>query len=343
MSKILAIQTDHKEMPYGRVHQSYSDHWKRLAAHHGFECRFVNVFDQDIIAQCSEANGFLWRPSPDPEHTAIAKRLIPTLEHTKGIPTYPTSSEVFLMQDKSAQKYAFEAAGVPTPDTTVYYHDKDAHDFCDRTDYPMVHKLPAGFGSNDVTLVNDPAHAHRIVNAIFHSQIQSGWELQGNAFAFKKRRLRQAFSILMPNKSAPPMQREAYFQSFQPGLDSIFRVITLGSKIIANRVMNRPGDFRSGGQSHASWDPSAIPEPVILTAHKASKTLNLQVAAYDIAVSDGKPLVLEVNFSFQAWPFAHAPGHWTAGKGDNLTWKAEVFSPEEEIFHLFTKKAGLLT
>lgn len=342
MPRLIAIQPDHKEMPYGKVHQSFSDCWTNLAAHHGFEVRLVNVFDQDIIQQCSDADGFLWRLSPDPEQTALVKRLIPALALTKGIPTYPSSSEAPLIQDKVAQKYAFEAGGIPTPTSNVFFYENDAHSFCDQASYPLVHKLPSGFGSNDVTLVEDPRHAHRIIKAVFRSEVHSGWELQGSSLAFRKRKIRSSLAKLFLNPKTFSFQREAYFQDFQAGLDSVFRVITLGPKIVAKQMMNRPNDFRSGGQECTDWDPSKIPDEVVVTAHQASLSLNLEAAAYDILFLNGKAQIIEVNFSFPAWPFSNAPGHWVVSDNGNLTWKAETLSPESEIFYLFAKRAGLL-
>ncbi len=80
----------------------------------------------------------MWRFDYVPPSLTFAKRLLPAIEQGLQIPVFPSWKSAWHFEDKIGQHYLLAAAGIPMPQTWVFWHLDDALEFCRQADYPVV-------------------------------------------------------------------------------------------------------------------------------------------------------------------------------------------------------------
>ena len=118
MGLCIAIHPDEVVHPNGEV-QSFSRRWAELAAQEGVDVRTVCAFEPAVYHQLAGCDGFMWRFGYDPISLDAAKRVLAAAEHGMKIPVFPSWKTAWHFEDKVAQAYLLEAAGIPTPRTWV--------------------------------------------------------------------------------------------------------------------------------------------------------------------------------------------------------------------------------
>src|SRR5699024_5860 len=135
--------------------QSYSTRWMELAPRYGVKAVPVDVFAADAIAQIASCDAFMWRFLPSAFPRLYAKRLLHAVAHGLGRPAFPSCNMFWHAEDRVAQNYLLQAAGIPTPLTYVLWNREAAEAFCDSAAYPFVIKLATGYKAVNVRLVRD--------------------------------------------------------------------------------------------------------------------------------------------------------------------------------------------
>lgn len=335
---LIAIQPDNQLLMSGRT-QSFSSRWIERAASAGVSTRTVDVYTRELADQLRGCQGFMWWFAHLPEIRQIGKRVLPAIEHGCRIPTFPGWSTIWHFDDKIAQKYLLDAAGVPMPPTWVFWDRKRALEFARTVSYPIVLKLAGGIVSENVRMVRSEEEARFWIEQLFGPGLTqlAGWPPPGFKVRWR-RRAGRALRVLQ-GRDAPPVSRRielqrgyVLFQQFQPGNQYDTRVTVIGDRAFAFRRFNRPDDFRASGSGRIDWDPDAINRCAVDLAIRTARALRAQSLAVDVLnAPDGSLVINEISYYYEGWAVEACPGHWSA----DGRWHAGPVAPEDAIFDDF--------
>ena len=345
MPYTVAIQPDQLTQKNGEK-QSFSSRWAARAAETGVNVRTVDVYAPDFFAQLAGCDGFMWRFGYSPNPRLLAKRLLPAIEHGLGIPVFPSFETAWHFEDKIAQSYLMQAAGVPTPGTWVFWDRMSALDFCRSAKYPLVLKLSFGYQSGNVRLLESFDDASYWIERLFGPGV-TGLRPQATKWRDALQRGRGALRRL---SDAPPFEdldycelQHGYFyvQEFLPGNEYDIRVTVIGNRAFAFRRFNRPGDFRASGSGRIDWDTRPIDEESIRLAFRVARRLHTQSLGVDLLQHGGRKVLTEISYTYASWAVRDCPGHWALqGDADTapLSWVEGRLHPEDAIFDDFVAR-----
>ena len=325
---LIALHSD--ETPDGPSAPRWAETLERL----GHAVRWVDVRRADIIAQVRDCDGFMWRPSQRHGQAEHARKLLPVLEHELGLAVYPDQPTGWHFDDKIAQAYLFEALGIPSPQTWVFYDRAAAEEFAATATYPLVLKLAAGAAGENVALVKSLAAARTWIDRLFGPGLldfSARWIRRATGRLW----LRNMWTALQGRTPPPPRSRWSIhknyvlFQEFVPGNDGDLRVSVIGNRAFAFRRGNRPGDFRASGAGRVDWDPAGIPLDAVNCALDWTRTLQAQSVAYDMLRSVNGWVTVEISYAFVSHAVHQCPGHWERGADGTLRWIGGQMWPEE--------------
>ncbi len=285
---IVAIQPDDYTAP-GKPPQSdaASPRWARFLQDAGCDVRWVDVRRADILDQLKGCQGFMWRWSHSRGMGRIARRLLPVVERELNLAVYPDQNTCWHYDDKIAQSYLLEAAGLPTPKTWIWFDEPLALEWAERAVYPVVLKLASGAGSTNVRLMPDAREAQEWIRLLFSRRVtsldgrqttESG--LQRRARAAARILLRGTYPVFVDN-GMEPQSGYVLFQEFLPDNRYDTRVTLIGRRAFAFRRFNRDHDFRASGSGKIDWNPLEIDEGFIRCGFKITSRLDLQSCAID--------------------------------------------------------------
>lgn len=340
---MIAIQPDNQRLTSGR-HQSFSDRWVELAREAGHEVRLVNALSPSFFDQLDGCDGFMWWFAHLPFPRNFAKRLLPAIEHGLGIPVFPDWRTIWHFDDKIAQSYLLQAAGIPIPQTWVFWRLDEARAFCRNATYPLVIKLASGIVSENVRLLRSPGEAEYWICRLFGPGLVS----LERPRAFRPRtgleRLRGAARLLLtgrlpdPGRFADVQKGYLLVQGFIPGNEFDLRVTVFGDRAFGFRRFNRPNDFRASGSGRIDWDPSPIETDAVRLAFRVAQVLKTQEIAVDVLRRGGEHVIGEISYYYEGWAIHACPGHWRLfGDWDTgeLRWMQGQVLPEDAIWENF--------
>ena len=345
----IAVHADDQLLTSGR-RQSFSDRWAQLLRDAGHECRLVDATRPDFFERLEGCDGFMWWYAhlPFPRH--FARRVVAAVEHGMGIPVFPTWKTVWHFDDKVGQDYLLRAAGLPTPQTRVFWYRRAAVEYCRAAAYPLVFKLAGGITSENVLLLRDFGEAEYWINRMFGEGLITLNKPAVHGFGDVIQRLRDAARLMV--KGLPPRgslrndpQRGYFFaQEFLAGNEYDTRVTVIGDRAFAFRRFNRPNDFRASGSGRIDFDPARIDPGMVRLAFRAQRALGSQSLAIDGMYRNaagsprGERLICEISYYYEGWALAACPGHWRLrGEPDSgrLDWVEGSLGPEDAILEDF--------
>ena len=280
----------------------------------------------------------MWRWAHFSGMGRIARRLLPVIERELKLSVYPDQSTCWHYDDKIAQAYLLEAAGINIPKTWVWFDQDAALEWATTAAYPMVLKLAAGAGSTNVRMIDNVDEACKWIRVLFSRRVTSLNPMQV-AESGLQRRVRAAARILV--KGTYPVYADngieaqsgyVLFQEFLPGNAFDTRVTIIGNRAFAFRRFNRDNDFRASGSGKIDFDPLQIDEGFVRCAFKTATALATQSCAIDGLYRNGRPSVGEISYTYISQAVFRCPGHWIL-EGDSATgalkWIDTQMWPEE--------------
>lgn len=344
----IAIQPDRIRHKNGEL-QSFSERWAELATQAGVEVRRVDAFAPDLFDQLAGCDGFMWRFGYTSLPRLFARRLLPAIEHGLGIPVFPSWKTAWHFEDKVAQHYLLQAAGIPTPRTWVFWRRDDALAFSRGAQYPLVLKLTSGFQSGNVRLLHGAKEAEYWIDRLFGPGIVSLAPPPGPRTRRLLRQTRAAVRMLFGRMPRVVNWRDElhhgyfYAQEFLAGNEFDTRVAVIGKRAFAFRRFNRPGDFRASGSGQFDWNPVPIDPAFVRLAFRISQQLQMQSVAIDGLRRGEEPVIGEISYSYASWTLRDCPGHWELN-GDpdmgQLNWVEGQMRPEDAIWEDFLAEIG---
>ncbi|WP_271406751.1 ATP-grasp domain-containing protein [Tenacibaculum soleae] len=120
------------------------------------------------IKENLDCDGYLVRPSHDfQEHNDVYMERLYFLNTTMNKKIYPSYNELKLYENKRNMATWLEIYHVPHPETTVFLDKKEALNFIDKTEYPIVFKSNTGAGATGVEIIKNKGKATKIIKNIF--------------------------------------------------------------------------------------------------------------------------------------------------------------------------------
>lgn len=340
----LAIQPDRQLLMSGR-YQSFSTRWVERGAQAGVATKLLNVYEGELLSQLRGCDGFLWWFAHLPATRRAGCRIVLAVGHGLGIPTFPNYQTVWHFDDKVAQKYLLDAAGLPTPRTWVFWTRDQALAFSRTGSYPLVMKLAGGIASENVGRVSDAVEAEYWIHQLFTTGLSAlhGWPRRPPRLKRARKRLAAAVRVLRGREAYPVGDRTelqrgcVLFQEFLPGNDFDTRVTVIGDRAFAFRRFNRSGDFRASGSGKIDWDPASINPGAVRLAFEAARRLGTQSLAVDVLKGgDGTLVLSEISYYYEGWAVGACPGHWRP----DGTWRMGAVDPEDAILDDFLLTLG---
>jgi hypothetical protein len=337
----IAIQPDDSLLGSGK-RQSFSKRWIEVVQDKGHIAHLVDAYSPAFFAQLEGCHAFMWWFPQMPGRGNWAKRLMLALDHALDIPLFPNRQSVWHFDDKIAQTYLLQAAGIPSPRTWVFWHKKDALSFCRTAQYPLVIKLAAGVMSRNVNLLHNVSEAEYWINRLFGAGLFS----MEHPLNLARKRIRDSFRLLAKGLPPRPARRAdlqtnyLLVQEFLPGNDFDTRVVVIGNRAFGFRRWNRPGDFRASGSGRLDRDPEQVEPDALRLAFRAARTLRTQSLSVDVLRRDGEPLLSEISYYYERFGAAGCPGHWELRGSDKLEWVEGQMAPEDAIIEDFLQLVG---
>jgi hypothetical protein len=345
----IAIQPDDQLLTSGR-RQSFSRRAAEVLAELGHEAVAVDVRAPDFYAQVAACDGFMWWFAHLPNPRRLGQRVVQSVEHALGVPVFPSWKTIWHFDDKVAQHYLLAAAGIPTPRTWVLWTRAEALEFVRGATYPLVLKLAGGIISENVGLVRSADEAEQWTERLFGPGLTAlvptmrlgRWNLRA--------RVREATRLLLTGD--PPRQGDRsevqrdylYVQEFLAGNDGDTRVVVVGDRAWAVRRYNRPNDFRASGSGLVDTNPEHVSLECVRLAFRVARSLDMQSCGVDCLRKDGRAVIGEISYYYEAWIVPECPGHWEL-RGDaetgELVWIAGSMRAEDAIVIDFVESVRL--
>ena len=345
MPYTIAVEPDRVVHKNGEV-QSFSARWAELAKDAGVTVRQTDVHSPHFFQQLDGCDGFMWRFDFFPQTIDVAKKLLPAVEHGLRLPVFPAWPSMWHFEDKVAQHYLLQAAGIPSPRTWVFFRKSDALEFCRTTTYPLVMKLALGIKSNNVRMLRTPDEAAFWVGQMFgpgRTSVEGVDSRLKLALRNQKRAITSALGRPPPPLPFGLQHGYFYVQEFLPDNTHDTRITVIGDRAFGFRRMNRPGDFRASGSGLIDWDPARIDLPTVRLAFRIARHLNTQSIAIDGLRRGEQRVVGEISYTYASWAVRDCPGHWVLD-GDpetgRLQWVEGQVRPEDAIFQDFLSLLG---
>ena len=328
-----------------------SPRWAELLERAGHEVRWVNVYLADILDQLQGCQGFMWRWGHVAGMYRIARRLLPVVEKELGLAVYPDQNTCWHYDDKIAERYLLEAAGIPIPRTWIWFDAAAAAEWARSAEYPLVLKLHAGAGSTNVRLVHSCREAEAWVRRLFDRGVYDLTDNHGKPRIRNwQQTLRAAAKTVLRGEPwrDPSALRElhrgyALFQEFLPNNDFDTRVTVIGNRAFGFRRFNRPNDFRASGSGNIDMDPGKVDLATVRLAFLCAQRLKTQSVAIDGLRRGDDRLIGEISYTYVSWVVHDCPGHWIlegSPESGDLVWRDGPVWPEEAQIADFLPRLG---
>lgn len=320
---------------------TFSNKWIEYCEVNSIEYKIVDCFDYQIIQQLQDCSALMWHwLHYDYKAKLFVKQLITSLEYRADFKVFPDFRTCWHYDDKVGQKYLLESIDAPYIPTFIFYTQKSAIEWIEKTNFPKIFKTRNGAGSQNVLKIGNKKKAKRVVKKAFSKGIpsysklsaikESYWKLKSD-YSFKSvlRVLKYLIKSVLPRRFQPEYVYEknyVYFQEFIPENTFDIRIIVIGDKAFGIKRLTRDGDFRASGSGKTIYNKQEIPEILIKKTFDLNEKLNCNVLAVDwiIDLKNNEYLLVEISYSFRSSSYFDCPGYWDS----NLNWYNGKFTPE---------------
>jgi glutathione synthase/RimK-type ligase-like ATP-grasp enzyme len=331
----IAIHDDYVIQPDG-VKQSFSKVWMTRAKERGITVISVDHTTPDFFQKVSQADAFMWRFGYSISQQTIAKRIIRSISHGLNLQVYPSNDMCWHFEDKIAQLYLLQTAGIPIAETQIFWSEKAIIEHVEQLKFPLVCKLASGIRSENVCKLNNIKEVLDISKKMFSFGMDT--LLAPKNFLIKRLgKFGVPLKLLLGRTQLADIQiGYMYLQEYLPDNAYDTRVNLVGDIAVACRRFNRKNDFRASGSGILDYDQSKIDQRFIALAFKIARALNLKSLALDGLYKNGEPVIAEISYTFPAWGVNVMPGYWVETETKELQYiESPGLCVEEMIFDNF--------
>jgi glutathione synthase/RimK-type ligase-like ATP-grasp enzyme len=331
----IAINPDQGRSP----EDTSAPRWKEHIERAGHAVRLVDVKRPNILEQLEGCDAFVWRFRHNANDRQIARRMLPVLQFHREILLFPDFATAWHYDDKISQAYLFEATGIPSPKSWVFFDREVALDWAKAAEYPVVFKLWGGASSANVKLVHSAEQAASVITQLFGRGTYGLDFVEQPVWRLNRHRVAAALKFLFtgtapPLSELPSTQWERHrnyvlFQRFLPENGYDTRITVIGKRAFGFRRLNRENDFRASGSGRIDYAPERIDPRFVHLAFDTAERLSLQSVAIDGLYDHARdPVTAEMTYTFASDAVHACPGHWVRETNGSLTWSDGHLWPE---------------
>jgi glutathione synthase/RimK-type ligase-like ATP-grasp enzyme len=310
----------------------YAQMFETILDYNGIDTDRLDVNELDFWGRVKELDLFIYRWSHLDDHHQIGRSIIPIVEKELGVKCFPDTTTCWHYDDKIRQYYLLKGHGFPITQSYVLYDKVAAMRWMEKAKLPVVFKLKAGAGSENVVLITSAGQGKRIIKKMFGQGIVPTFNGFGDVHnRFKKRYLNFRHFVGQKLKGKPISdywqvhKNYVFFQKFLENNAYDTRVTVIGGRAFAFRRLNRPNDFRSSGSGQVDHDAGKIDMKCVSKALDISRALNFQSMAYDSLYDDnGDVSFCEISYTYVASAVYRCPGYWD----EKLRWHEGHYWPQ---------------
>ena len=346
----MKIAIHHRKGTFSELKDSYNHRWIAYCVKNKIPYKLVDAYQNDIMQQLEDCDAFLWHfYQNSTKDFLFAKQLFFSLGAIDKV-VFPSIPMAWHFDDKVAQKYLLEGIHAPMVESFVFYDHKDALNWAENTEIPLVFKLRGGSGSQNVKLLKTKKDLRKHINKAFGNGFPQYDKLGILKDRFQKfTKGKDTFSGVIhalirlgyPTKYSKVRGRERgyiYFQKFIPNNDSDTRVIIVGSRAFGIKRKVRDNDFRASGGGTILYDKREIDLKAVAVAFDVSKKLQFDCVAFDFVFDENNnPLIVEISFGFAIEAYDPCPGYWD----EKLNWHKGTFNPQAWMLKDLIKKINM--
>ena len=346
----MKIGIHHSKGTFSELKDSYNHRWIAYCDKNKIPYKLVDAYQNDIMQQLEDCDAFLWHFYQNSSKDFLfAKQLFFSLEAIDKI-VFPSIHMVWHFDDKVAQKYLLESIHAPMVESFVFYDQKDALNWAESSETPIVFKLRGGSGSQNVKLIKTKKELRKHINKAFSHGFKQYDGLgilkdRFQKFIKGKDTLSGVFHAIIrlgyPTKYSKVRGRDRgyiYFQKFIANNDSDTRVIIVGNRAFGIKRKVRDNDFRASGSGTILYGQNEIDMKAVKAAFDVSKKLHFDCVAFDFVFDENNdPLIVEVSFGFAIEAYDPCPGYWD----EKLNWHEGTFNPQAWMLEDLIKKIAL--
>lgn len=322
------------EFPHYQIKRNET--YKRILNYNNIDFIEVHIDQSDFWEKVKKVDLFMFPWAHVDDHRQIVNSILPVLENYLSIKCFPNLDTCWHFDDKIKEYYLMNSLGYPMIESWIFWDKKNALDWAERVEYPVVFKLKNGAGSRNVVLITKKKEAIKIINKMFGRGILSSYGIPHRGKVkykdfenFLRYKADQYFLNKVRGIKPTIWQTEknyVLFQRFLPNNSFDTRVTVIGNRGFAMRRFVRNNDFRASGSGKWDLDRNNVDLRTVELAMKISRELKFQSMAYDFLYDDkGNPQVCEMSWTY---PDDLEQGYWD----ENLNWHDLQFIPS--YFHL---------
>jgi len=334
----IAIHFSNREYPF-----SYAYRWINKAKEMNIDILCTDFKQTNIIEKLDDCDGAMWHWTHFPDDKQAAPKILDAIESGLIIPVFPNRETRWHYDEKISQYYFFDAIKAPKIRSWIFWNMKEALEFAEAAEYPLIFKLSTGAGSANVLKINNKDEAFKITELMFgpgfrpytinefeekkiiyHSA--SNQQVQNDNNNLRNERMIKNIPILGFQWYYLIQKNYVYFQEFLPDNKFDIRITVIGNRAFGFIRYNRSNDFRASGSGKIDYNLNKIPLDAIKIAHRISMQNSFQSMAYDFLYDkSGKLVISEISYCFQNLAVYNCPGYWNR----ELKWCEGHFWPEE--------------
>lgn len=311
----------------GRGHSSnWALIWIEFCRSNNIFYEVVNCFSLKSIKCLEGFDLLLWHFSHYSVRDMAFSRSILVAAKSLGLRVFPDFPEFWHFDDKVAQSYCFEALGIDSPNSQVFYTYDDALTWINnKPDLPVVAKLRCGSGSQNVKMLSSREDfLHYAKNMFYGSGFSAvpsvAFKAKSNLFSVRSlgdfvSRLKRIPDFVDTLSKSRHLSREKgymYVQEFVPNEGYDLKVVVVGDKLSFIARRSRGGDFRASGGGDLFFDKELVTPAIIDLCFEATDKLGSSCMGYDVVVSkaSGRPYIIEMSYGFSFLALLSAKGYW---------------------------------
>ena len=152
-----------------------SKKWERSCKESGIDYSIIDLTVSDWYERICESKTDLFLLKP-PGETFKYKHLYDerlfVLSEVMGKSVFPSFKETFIYENKRMLSSFLKGAEIPMPETFVFYNKKEALDFAEKTQYPIVGKTGIGASGTGVRIIRSRTELKNYIGTAFGKGIK---------------------------------------------------------------------------------------------------------------------------------------------------------------------------
>jgi glutathione synthase/RimK-type ligase-like ATP-grasp enzyme len=288
------------------------------------EYEILNPYGTNIICELDKYSAIVWPVQNFVLADLLEANSILRIAEDKGLRVFPNQKTIWHFDDKIAEMYLFQSAGVSIPKSYVFYLLDDCLEWLTHAEFPIVAKIRRGAGSENVILLKTLSQAQKYAKRMF----SNGYS-PAPSIAFRTKSMLQSAvnftDIISRVKKIPqflytrkhamqlPVERGyCYFQEFIPNNSYDLKIVVVGNKMSFIGRKTRKNDFRASGSGSLIYDKSLINNSIINSAFDVYDRLGLQCIGFDMVIDnrDNSIKIVEMSYGFDWKALLKSGGYW---------------------------------